>query len=93
MPGLAPAAVAALITGIGGAASTGLGALAASKKGKQAKELATINQTDPGFENFGDELVEERSQRGPSITLADPRAKRRIFPTGPNIPTDRRVLV
>lgn len=59
----------AAVSAVGGAAKAGLESAAGSKQRKHEKDLAQLQATKPGFENFGDELVND-----PRLSLLEPRA-------------------
>lgn len=63
--------LAAILTGIGtAAAGAGVNAISDSRKNKQQKELATINQTKPGLADIGDDFGSQMAgQNDPSLSL------------------------
>ncbi len=73
------AGAAALLGAAASAAAGGIGAgvkaLTSSKDRKHEKELETIHTTKPGFDDFGDELVDEGDQF--ALSKKPPRV---IFP-------------
>ena len=77
MPHLAPAVVAAIIGGVGTAASAGASILASNKARKQDVEDQTRYQVGEP-DNFGDEMTQDKFNSNPGVTLLE--GGRRIKP-------------